>query len=69
MDFEERLNALEKLVKDQQEQISGLTKQIASINDELTVIDSQMNRPGKPGYPSLYDVKEKLIEKNWLMKI
>ena len=68
MYIEERINILEELVKKQQDQISGLSEQINQLNKELVVINDEMYFPGQNGYPSLYDTKEKLIEKGWLKK-
>jgi hypothetical protein len=66
MDFEKEMNDLKVLVKQQQDQICWLERKVQQIDGELTVIDEQMNRPGKNGYPSLYDGIQKLIEKGWL---
>jgi hypothetical protein len=68
MDIEQRLNDLEDLTKKQQDQIEGLEKRIYELNQELVVINDEMYFPGKNGYPSLYDTKEKLVEKGWLKK-
>jgi flagellar hook-associated protein FlgK len=68
MDIENRLNILEELIKKQQKQISGLTEQINWLNQELVAINEEIYNPGQNGYPSLYDAKEKLVEKGWLKK-
>jgi uncharacterized coiled-coil protein SlyX len=61
MDIEQRLNDLEEIIKNQQRQISELTSRLKHVDGELGVIDAQMNRSGENGYPSLYNVKEKLV--------
>ena len=68
MEIEQRLNDLEGLIKKQQGQIEGLEKKIYELNQELVVINDEMCFPGKNGYPSLYDAKEKLVERGWLKK-
>jgi hypothetical protein len=68
MDIERRLNTLEELIKKQQGQISGIDEQMDGIKQELVGIDDEMNRPGQGGYPSLFDVKQKLVELGWLKK-
>jgi hypothetical protein len=68
MDFEMEIMNLKKVIQEQQNRVSTLEGILTDINKELVVIGEEMHFPGKDGYPSIYDIKEKLVEKGWLKK-
>jgi hypothetical protein len=55
-------------VKKLQEQISSHESEINGLNDDAISVGEQMYRSGQNGYPSLYDLKQKAIEKGWFKK-
>jgi hypothetical protein len=68
MNFEKEIARLNVLVKKQQEQITYLENRLNEHNNELVVIGEELYLCGRNGYPSLYDVKQKLLENGVVKK-
>jgi hypothetical protein len=68
MFYKNEIKRLNEIVQKQEKQITELENRLNEYNNELIVIGEELFLTSRNGYPSFYDIKQKLMENGTVKK-